>query len=92
MKKTVLITGSTSGIGLATAREFAAHDYQLILTGRREDRLEQLQEELTNNFPVEVQTLCFDVRNFDECEKAISSITAPIDILINNAGLARGLD
>ena len=92
MKKTVLITGSTSGIGLATAREFAAHDYQLILTGRREDRLEQLKEELTNNFPVEVQTLCFDVRNFEECEKAISSITVPIDILINNAGLARGLD
>jgi NADP-dependent 3-hydroxy acid dehydrogenase YdfG len=54
--------------------------------------LEQLKEELTTSFPVDVQTLCFDIRNYDACEKAISSITVPIDILINNAGLARGLD
>jgi NADP-dependent 3-hydroxy acid dehydrogenase YdfG len=92
MKKTVLITGATSGIGLATAREFAANDYNLILTGRRQDRLDQIQEELSASYPVEVTTLCFDVRQYKECEKAIATIKVPIDVLINNAGLARGLD
>jgi len=92
MKKTVLITGATSGIGLATAREFAANNYDLILTGRREDRLEQIKDELSSSYPVEVTTLCFDVRNYQECEKALTGISVPIDILINNAGLARGLD
>ena len=49
MNKCVLITGATSGIGLATAREFAAHGYDLILTGRREDRLKQIKEEILQN-------------------------------------------
>jgi len=92
MKKTVLITGATSGIGLATAREFAANNYDLILTGRRKDRLDQAQDELSTTYPVEVTTLCFDVRKYQECEEALSSIKVPIDVLINNAGLARGLD
>ncbi|MBL0005863.1 MAG: SDR family NAD(P)-dependent oxidoreductase [Saprospiraceae bacterium] len=92
MNKCVLITGATSGIGLATAREFAMHGYDLILTARREDRLAELKKELSSSFPVDITTLCFDIRNQAECASAISSIHRPIDILINNAGLARGLD
>ncbi len=92
MNKCVLITGATSGIGLATAREFAMHGYDLILTARREDRLAEIKEELSSAFPVDITTLCFDIRNQAECASAMSSIHRPIDILINNAGLARGLD
>lgn len=91
MNKSVLITGATSGIGLATAREFAKHGYDLILTGRRKDRLKEIRDELgteTNN----VTILEFDVRDYKKCEKAVSSLSTPVDILINNAGLARGLD
>lgn len=91
MSKCVLITGATSGIGLATARVFASNGYDLILTGRRNDRLEKLKEELSTQ-NVNITLLHFDVRHFDECEKALQSVTADIDILINNAGLARGLD
>lgn len=92
MNKTVLITGATSGIGLATAREFASNEYNLILTGRRDDRLDDIREELQTVYNVEVQTLRFDVRNFEECAEALTYITNPVDILINNAGLARGFD
>lgn len=92
MNKCVLITGATSGIGLATAREFAMHGYDLILTARRENRLVELKKELTSAFPVDITTLCFDIRNQAECEAAMSTVKRPIDILINNAGLARGLD
>lgn len=92
MNKCVLITGATSGIGLATAREFAMHGYDLILNARREDRLSEIKKELSSAFPVDITTLCFDIRNQAECASAMSSIHRPIDILINNAGLARGLD
>ncbi len=92
MKKTVLITGATSGIGLATAKEFASHGYNLILTGRRKDRLDQLKEEITTTYTVEVTTLCFDVRKYEACAQALATLQVPVDILINNAGLARGLD
>ena len=92
MNKCVLITGATSGIGLATAFEFAEHGYDLILTGRRMARLEKLKEEITRKSKVDIILLSFDVRKYDECVKAVSSISKPVDILINNAGLARGLD
>lgn len=92
MKKCVLITGATSGIGLATAREFAIHGYDLILTARREDRLKEVSDELSLNSTIEVQTLCFDIRDQKACATAMASITKPIDVLVNNAGLARGLD
>jgi NADP-dependent 3-hydroxy acid dehydrogenase YdfG len=92
MNKCVLITGATSGIGLATAREFAKHGYDLILTGRRDERLAAAAMELKQLGAIDVTTLSFDVRNFDECEAAVKSIQKPVDILINNAGLARGLD
>jgi len=92
MNKTVLITGATSGIGLATAREFAANGCHLILTARRQDRLDQIKDELTAAYSIGITTLCFDIRKYEECENALSTIQIPIDILINNAGLARGFD
>lgn len=90
--KWVLITGATSGIGKACAEHFAASGSNLILTGRRKERLESLQEELTSSNGVEVEFLSFDIRDREACKSAISSIVHPIDILINNAGLAAGTD
>lgn len=90
----VLITGATSGIGKATAYEFAQKNYALILTGRREDRLESIKSDLKNRFNVSIRTLCFDVRNYEEVKESLSTLKGSwteIDILINNAGLARGL-
>lgn len=91
MKKTVLITGATSGFGKAAAQIFAENNYRLILTGRRNDRLENLKKELNT----EVYNLCFDVRNKENVAQAISSLPEEwqnIDVLVNNAGLASGLD
>ena len=91
MNKIVLITGATSGIGLACARKFAANGDKLILTGRNEQRLSEIKKELD----AEVITLAFDVRNCEEAEKQISSLPADwqnIDVLVNNAGLALGLE
>lgn len=92
MRKTVLVTGATSGIGLATARVFASNGYDLVLTGRRLDRLKEIRQELSSIPEIEITILDFDVRNYQKCERAIASLTSPVDILINNAGLARGLD
>ncbi len=93
MKKTALITGATSGIGLATAKRLAHEGYQLILCGRRIERLEQLQNELS--IQTKVHTLCFDVREKSAIEKCMTSLPvefSTIDVLINNAGNAHGLD
>lgn len=93
MIKTALITGATSGIGKACAIKFVQNNYNLILTGRRDDRLQQLKTELTKNFKVEITTLTFDVRKREEVRSAIDTLKGqPIDVLINNAGLAAGLD
>jgi NADP-dependent 3-hydroxy acid dehydrogenase YdfG len=92
MAKIALITGATSGIGKATAQLFAQHGLDLILCGRREDRLRELQRELAAR--VRVHTLAFDVRNRSAVETAIGSLPAdwqPIDVLVNNAGNAHGL-
>ena len=91
--KTALITGSTSGIGAATARQFAQNGINLILCGRRQDRLEKLKIELGNI--VDVFTLNFDVRDKKAVLDAINNLPEnfqQIDILINNAGNAHGLD
>ena len=91
--KTALITGSTSGIGAATARQFAQNGINLILCGRRQDRLEKLKIELGNL--VDVFTLNFDVRDKKAVLDAINNLPEnfqQIDILINNAGNAHGLD
>ncbi|GAA0757807.1 SDR family NAD(P)-dependent oxidoreductase [Psychroflexus lacisalsi] len=93
MSKTVLITGATSGIGLATARRFAKENFKLILCGRRQERLDQLKAELSAH--TEVTTLNFDVRDQKEVNKALESLPLEfkdIQILINNAGNAHGLD
>jgi 3-hydroxy acid dehydrogenase / malonic semialdehyde reductase len=95
MKKCVLITGSTSGIGEATAKLLASTGYRLILTGRRLDRLEKLRNELIEMYSCEICILHFDIRNQKEVEEAIDTLTNPfnrIDILINNAGLAAGFN
>lgn len=93
-KKICLITGATSGIGEACARKFAQGGYDLILTGRREDKLNQLAQELKGK-GVDVLPLVFDVRNREEAQEAIDRLPEEwktIDLLINNAGLARGLE
>ena len=90
MNKTALITGASSGIGLACAEMMAADGYQLSLTARRADRLNELAAELAAKHGIGVKTLVFDVRNKQEVAAALKSLDAP-DVLINNAGLALGL-
>ena len=90
----VFITGATSGIGKSTAEIFAKNGHNLVLTGRREERLAKIKSDLEKQHGVSVKTLAFDVRNAEEVKKAIGSLTAEekkIDILVNNAGLAAGL-
>ncbi|MDR1543762.1 MAG: SDR family oxidoreductase [Prevotellaceae bacterium] len=92
---TALITGATAGIGKATAELFASHGFNLIITGRREERLAELKANLEKTHKIEVLALCFDVRSNVFVEKAINSLPEnwqKIDILINNAGLAVGLN
>lgn len=89
-----LITGATAGIGKATAQEFAVHGYDLILTGRRQERLLELKQELEAQHQVKIMTLCFDVREEEQVKQAIENLPADfraIDVLVNNAGLAAGL-
>lgn len=90
----VCVTGATSGIGKSTAEIFAKNGYDLIITGRREERLSELKRDLEKNFGVKVHSLCFDIRSYDAVEKAMFGLPAEfqnIDILVNNAGLAAGL-
>jgi NADP-dependent 3-hydroxy acid dehydrogenase YdfG len=94
MKKVVVITGATSGIGEATARMFASKGYDLIITGRRSGRLKSLKREIETP-AVRVMDLCFDVRDEVEVKNKFSTLPdnwQKIDVLINNAGLAAGLD
>lgn len=93
MQQTALITGATSGIGKATAQLFAKNNINLIICGRRIEKLQKLQQELSQFTKVHI--LQFDVRYNDEVKKAINSLHDEfkhIDILINNAGNAHGLD
>lgn len=93
MIKTALITGATSGIGKACAVKFSQNNYHLILTGRREDRLLKLKDELQKEYKNEIITLTFDVRNREAVKSAIATISSKtIDVLVNNAGLAAGMD
>ena len=94
MKKIALITGATSGIGEACARKFAEGGYNLILTGRRENKLIQIKEEL-ESFGTEVKIFAIDIRDAAACENAMNTLDEnwnKIDVLINNAGLALGLE
>lgn len=94
MSKIVCVTGATSGIGRATAEIFAANGYNLIITGRRKEKLEELGEELVSKYKIDLIALNFDVRSNEAVNKAFDSLPEgwrAIDILVNNAGLAVGL-
>ncbi|XPV76061.1 MAG: SDR family oxidoreductase [Desulfovibrio sp.] len=89
--KTIYITGATSGFGEAIARRFASEGWRLVITGRRQERLTQLAEELA---PAPVYTSCYDVRDKEAVQKSIQELPEEfknIDVLVNNAGLALGL-
>ncbi len=93
LTKTVLITGATSGIGRATAEIFAQHGYRLILTGRRTTRLETIKTIYSKKYNAQIQILPFDVRDPLAVKEAINDLGEDwqnVDILINNAGLAKG--
>ncbi len=93
MKKTIFITGATAGFGEATARIFADNGWNLVLTGRRIERLESLKQELLSK-GVDIQLLNFDVRSEDEVNHAVQTLPEEVrgnlSILVNNAGLAVG--
>ena len=94
MKKIAMITGATSGIGLACARKFAKGGYAVILTGRNEEKLRNIENEL-KALQADVLTLAFDVRDRTAATAAVESLPKQwkaIDVLINNAGLALGLE
>jgi 3-hydroxy acid dehydrogenase/malonic semialdehyde reductase len=95
MAKIALITGATAGIGEATAELFAREGYDLILTGRRNDRLEKLAAHLNKKYNVDIATSSFDVRNRDEVIDNLEHLPAKwkkVSVLVNNAGLSQGLD
>jgi 3-hydroxy acid dehydrogenase / malonic semialdehyde reductase len=95
MTKNILITGATSGFGKAIAYTFAKNGFGCILTGRRQDRLDEIENDLKSLTTAPIQTLCFDVRNKTEVVTALTKIDKTkfptINILVNNAGLASGM-
>lgn len=95
MKKIVLITGATSGFGKAMAEAFAHAGHDVIITGRRKERLDALKAAIEAQSSARCLTCCFDIRDRNACFEAINGLPAdwqPIDILINNAGGAWGRD
>lgn len=95
MNQIVFITGATSGFGKACAVKFAQHHYNLILNGRRTERLESLKKKLEEQYSISCYLLPFDVQNQQAVFDSINSLPQQwkqIDILINNAGLALGRD
>jgi len=93
MNNIIMITGATAGFGRATAKKFAHNGYNVIITGRRKERLAELEKEL-RTYKIEVLSLNFDVRNKNEVQSAVMNLPEEwknIDILVNNAGLAAGL-
>ncbi|MBI1288142.1 MAG: SDR family NAD(P)-dependent oxidoreductase [Flavobacteriales bacterium] len=93
MSKTAIVTGATAGIGEATAHELAKMGYDLILTGRRKERLETVKQQIGSTFGIDVSIHTFDIREREQveyfCRNEIADKT--IDVLVNNAGLASGL-
>ena len=90
--KSIFVTGATSGFGLAIAQRFAENGYNIIISGRREERLARISEELRTAHGVTVTPLAFDIRNKAEVIAAVAQLAdARVDVLVNNAGLAAGL-
>ena len=95
MKKIALITGATAGIGKATAEKLARKGFDIIITGRRKEKLQELENLLRKEHGAEVLSLEFDVRNYTDVEKYLGNLPERwkhIDVLVNNAGLAVGLN
>ncbi len=95
MSKIALITGATSGIGAATSHILASNGFDLILTGRRNKRLVELELELATKYKAKCLILCFDVTKLEQVQTALDSLPGnwmAIDVLVNNAGLAVGMD
>lgn len=88
----VVITGATSGIGRATAECLAEAGAELFITGRRSSRLEAVQRDLTEQYDAHISSFDFDIRDRGQCREFVDSLDQPVDILINNAGLAAGKD
>lgn len=89
----VMVTGGSSGIGKAVAEQFALNGYKVIITGRRNERLQEIKTELLGNYDAEIETLSFDVRDPESINKVLEQLPEEwknVDILINNAGLAKG--
>ena len=93
MKK-ILITGATSGFGKAAAERFAKEGNEIIITGRREERLQDLKKELSEKYGITVHALAFDVQDKEAVFEALSTnpLIDDLDVLVNNAGLALGRD
>ncbi len=94
MSKTIFITGATSGFGRSIATLFAQNGYRLIITGRREERLQAVKQELETAYNTEITTLAFDIRDREAVSRAMDGLETAglkIDILVNNAGLAAGM-
>jgi 3-hydroxy acid dehydrogenase/malonic semialdehyde reductase len=92
-KKIAFVSGATSGFGRAIALRLGKLGYRLVITGRRGERLQQLAQQLKENYAIDVFPLCFDIRDKSACEQAIQSLPEDfqkIDLLVNNAGLAAG--
>ena len=95
MAMNAIVTGATSGIGEATAIALAEKGYNLIITGRRVDRLRRLKRTLEEEYDIQVEALCFDVRDQHQCAANLEHLPdgfERIDLLVNNAGLAAGLE
>lgn len=90
--KTIIITGATSGIGKASAYQFAEMGANLVLTGRRAERLEAIKADIVDQFDVKVATTAFDISDYDACVNFVDSLDSEVDVLLNNAGLALGTD
>jgi NADP-dependent 3-hydroxy acid dehydrogenase YdfG len=95
MRQIALVTGASSGFGRATALLLARNEFDIITTGRRQENLETLEEEIRSKTGAEVLSLTFDIRSREAVEKACRQLTGKwekVDVLINNAGLAAGLN
>lgn len=90
--KWTFITGATAGIGKAIAKLFAESGSNLVLNGRRKNRLEELKKQLETDHNINVALASFDVRDRESAQQFLNSFAEPVDILVNNAGLAKGVD